>query len=589
MTSRKSWLAAGIIVGALIGLATGPAIGRADEPLLVTYGTDAPTREGDEDHREVIFFSLPADRDQTLYLRLFDPDVGGRHDLVYGLNDSSTRFSLFGGEGAFSAASADAGRLIAEQTFGADPDSDDRWLTMASFLPSQGERIGERVYFRLVVDGLTGNDGNLFTPAVSLRDRRDAPPADLRLFAFTPTIRMPDRNARVELRFRAPDSDQPITVENFDAANGRVALATRFRTLPLAASGQDAWLKTEVRLRESERGQMAAILFQGGDEIPNDATFRLADSDGQPLAVELPPRRFIPNHRPVPVADAALLADCSGVAFDASRSADRDGDRLSFAWQFGDGAAGDGASLVHRYRPGRYQATLQVTDSSAEIGRGAERVVDVWVPDPPKAAAGSDRLVAVGESVRFDGRGSAGGDRPITRFSWDFGDGAAGNGPAPDHRFTRPGRYLVTLRVEDEAQHACNGDSDELDVVVNAPPVAVAGADLLVAAGDVVHLDGGRSYDQDGRIAGYHWDFGDSDDAEGESVEHRYEQPGVYRVQLTVTDDRRRQQSGHRQPARHRQPAAGGEAAGGSPRRDRRGADLRWRRVGRSRRAHRCP
>lgn len=60
MTSRKSWLRAGIIAGAIIGPPIGgPAIGHAEEPLLVTYGVAAPTREGDQDHREVIFSVCP--------------------------------------------------------------------------------------------------------------------------------------------------------------------------------------------------------------------------------------------------------------------------------------------------------------------------------------------------------------------------------------------------------------------------------------------------------------------------------------------------------------------------------------------------
>lgn len=51
------------------------------------------------------------------------------------------------------------------------------------------------------------------------------------------------------------------------------------------------------------------------------------------------------------------------VAMSAAASSDPDGDALSYAWQFGDGAAGSGVTAVHAYaQPGTYQVRLIVTD-----------------------------------------------------------------------------------------------------------------------------------------------------------------------------------------------------------------------------------
>ncbi len=531
------------ILGLVVGLLAVPAaLAQAEAPpLLVTYGAAAPTREGDQDHREIIFFSLPAGESEPLYLRLLDPDVGSNRDLIKGPADSSTRFALFGGAGAFSQAAppADgltAGQLLGEQTFSAEPERDEQWLTLLGFTASQGERIGERAYFRLVVQGLSGDDGNLYSLAVSLRDRRNLAPAGLRLFAYQPTVRVPDGESLTELRFRAPDEAAPLTFENFDAANGQVTLATRFRSLLLTTSGQDAWQSSERVLRPDEQGAQAAVLFAGGDELPNDATFRILDGAGRPIAIELPPLLWRPNARPVPQADLAPLADCASIAFDASGSSDADGDALTFAWDFGDGVTGDGASVVHRYGPGRHVATLQVVDSSGQIGVGAERQFELLVPAPPIAKAGPDLTVAEGETIRFDGAASVAGERPIVRYLWDFGDGSTALGVTAQHRFPRPGRYLVSLRAEDGSDLACNFGSDELAVTVNAAPVAVAGADQLVAVGDLVAFDGGRSYDRDGRIASHRWRFGDGAEALGGKIEHRYQQPGRYEVELAVED-----------------------------------------------------
>ncbi|MFJ1551017.1 PKD domain-containing protein [Streptomyces sp. NPDC088246] len=39
-------------------------------------------------------------------------------------------------------------------------------------------------------------------------------------------------------------------------------------------------------------------------------------------------------------------------------------------------------------------------------------------------------------------------------------------------------------------------------------------------------------------IASYHWDFGDSTEAEGATATHTYDRKGAYTAHLTVTDDK---------------------------------------------------
>lgn len=52
-----------------------------------------------------------------------------------------------------------------------------------------------------------------------------------------------------------------------------------------------------------------------------------------------------------------------------------------------------------------------------------------------------------------------------------------------------------------------------------------------------VTFDGTRSFDLDGEIAAYTWDFGDGDTASGALVTHTFVDPGAYPVTLTVRDD----------------------------------------------------
>jgi chitodextrinase len=53
-----------------------------------------------------------------------------------------------------------------------------------------------------------------------------------------------------------------------------------------------------------------------------------------------------------------------------------------------------------------------------------------------------------------------------------------------------------------------------------------------------VEFDASASYDPDGRITRWAWDFGDGERERGATVTHRFLEPGVYQVRLSVRDNR---------------------------------------------------
>ncbi len=72
---------------------------------------------------------------------------------------------------------------------------------------------------------------------------------------------------------------------------------------------------------------------------------------------------------------------------------------------------------------------------------------------------------------------------------------------------------------------------------VNQPPVAdFSYAPETPVVGQVVTFDASRSYDPDGDIASYVWDFGDETAGTGVVADHVYSAPGSYAVSLTVMD-----------------------------------------------------
>jgi len=66
---------------------------------------------------------------------------------------------------------------------------------------------------------------------------------------------------------------------------------------------------------------------------------------------------------------------------------------------------------------------------------------------------------------------------------------------------------------------------------------ATAGQPYIGLIGQEIIFDGSRSYDIDGSITSYYWDFGDQNNGSGVVASHIYQLAGTYTVRLTVTDD----------------------------------------------------
>jgi PKD repeat protein len=71
----------------------------------------------------------------------------------------------------------------------------------------------------------------------------------------------------------------------------------------------------------------------------------------------------------------------------------------------------------------------------------------------------------------------------------------------------------------------------------NEAPEANAGGPYTGEAGSAVQFDGSASFDSDGSIASYDWDFGDSNTGSGVSPMHTYAAGGNYTASLVVTDN----------------------------------------------------
>jgi PKD repeat protein len=218
----------------------------------------------------------------------------------------------------------------------------------------------------------------------------------------------------------------------------------------------------------------------------------------------------------------------------------------------------------------------------------------------PVANAGENNMGRANLPVTLNGQLSTDEDGSIVEYSWNFGNGLIKTGTTVEHAFTYSGTYNVTLTVTDDdgAAHFqtvpvviipvgdMDGDGDVdsddirlLSLAINenqsldgsfdinndgvidsadaralrdlcsyercstvAPPPQAPVANALSLNNNVqvntdVMFNGESSTDQHGQIVTYAWDFGDGNSSNWTNPIHQYEQPGIYDVVLTVTDN----------------------------------------------------
>jgi hypothetical protein len=94
-----------------------------------------------------------------------------------------------------------------------------------------------------------------------------------------------------------------------------------------------------------------------------------------------------------------------------------------------------------------------------------------------------------------------------------------------------------TFRVTAYDRVPLESPGTTLTHVVNAPPEANANGPYTGIEGIPITFDASGSYDPDGTIVSYEWNFGDSNTGTGVNPTHTYTQDGTYTVTLIVTDD----------------------------------------------------
>ncbi|MFF5763670.1 S8 family serine peptidase [Streptomyces tanashiensis] len=176
---------------------------------------------------------------------------------------------------------------------------------------------------------------------------------------------------------------------------------------------------------------------------------------------------------------------------------------------------------------GAKEPLLDVTDTAAYPAGGTAGPQATFVPDCDRAT----------RACTFDASLTGGSG---LSYSWDFGDGTTGTGVKPSRTYAAYGTYTVKLTVTDSSGRTGRNQTTFRLLAPNHNDRPTAKVDGFCTVNGHCSLNSAGSYDPDGTIASYRWDFGDGTAGTGADVSHQFPSTasGSYRTTLTVTDDK---------------------------------------------------
>ncbi len=244
-----------------------PSIGE-NVSALVTFGKDSKTSYGDDDFSQTVFILVPKSHLGPFFIRIFDPEISGDLDEINGTVNTTTKFDLYGGKSAFSEADAQkhdpvgryrSGNLIRSRSFGENVNLNKSWYSMGPFNPLEGEYIPEfsGYVFKLIIEGQSGDDGNLYKVYLSSRENDNYAIEGANLFTYEYSIRLVSSTKSIAHIYPFLD-DQVTSIKqhNFDFDNdGEIRLYSVAKNGHLASkSGDNQWSMSEHEIVDSERG-----------------------------------------------------------------------------------------------------------------------------------------------------------------------------------------------------------------------------------------------------------------------------------------------------------------------------------------------
>ncbi len=273
---------------------------------------------------------------------------------------------------------------------------------------------------------------------------------------------------------------------------------------------------------------------------PGEYDIALTVDDGERVqnSVQTLSRRIRVNATPIPKIASARTVQEALVTFSAAESSADELVKLTYTWDFGDGAKGTGETVRHLYaKPGTYAVTLTV-DDGMKLPNSVQRATSqLKVNANPVAKFTHPLLVAPNQPIALNGAESSDPDGSIRRYEWSVNGVAVGEGATFEARIPTSGFHSIRLKVlDDSGFEEAYGISTSQIRVNHAPVVRWTSDPVVTEAGRATKLSAVGSTDADNSKLSFTWIFNDGSRYTGESVTHTFPAPGTYSFTIMADD-----------------------------------------------------
>jgi hypothetical protein len=283
-------------------------------PFLVTFGNKSLITWGDDDFSQTFFFMVPETYKGMVFIRVFDPDVGGMHDELNGVFDTKVQYSVFGGKEAYShpdsknsidpVGNYKSGNLLSSRIFGADPKYDNKWFTFGPFTPTEGEYVKDfkGYVFKLICEGTSGDDGNLYRYFMSTSAGENIPVEGGNAFAYEYSFRMHDNPDEISHIYPFVDEKCiKIQQRNFDwDDDGKIRVSSEVRREQFClVSGDGVWAESEFAILQGEKGKSLDFQFiKKKPSVPNNnVVINVSNQFGEMMPFFTSPIGGVPKYK----------------------------------------------------------------------------------------------------------------------------------------------------------------------------------------------------------------------------------------------------------------------------------------------------
>ena len=284
-------------------------------PYLVTFGGDGDTSWGDDDFCQIFFAKIPESVKKPIYIRVYDPDTGGELDEKKGEFNTSVEFSIYGGPECWTHEDAKnidpvgnykSGTLLDSKIFRDEEEYDEDWYVFGPFNPREGEYVEqfEGYVFKIIAEGLDGNDGNLYRYFLSPEKNESKEIEGGNLFTYEYTFRMWNNQNNVSQIYPyIDDKTTAIEIKNFDwDDDGFIRLVSVAKNgLLCTVTGEDEWAEDRFPVHERERNSSMELQFiKNRNELVknNNVVVVVQNQYGENLPFYVVPIGGIPTYQP---------------------------------------------------------------------------------------------------------------------------------------------------------------------------------------------------------------------------------------------------------------------------------------------------